>query len=202
MELSDIGTQQAKPIEATANAINQLLGYVATYLTDGITYRASNMHISAHSDAAYLNVSKARRCDGAHIFLYEDEPKPQYNGTILTLSKIIKPVMSSDAEAKISAVFITAKDMVPQLQTVIKMKWPNGMSTIQNNNSTSMGVTNKTIVPKCTKSMYMIFNWLCCRMVQGQFRFYWGLGTENFGNYSTKYHPPLYHNSLRPTRAG
>ena len=35
--LSNIVTQQAKSTEATDTAINQLLDYVATYQTDGIT---------------------------------------------------------------------------------------------------------------------------------------------------------------------
>ena len=58
--LSKIGNQQAKATEATDTDINKLMGYVATYPNNGITYRASNMSLAAHSDAAYLNVSKAR----------------------------------------------------------------------------------------------------------------------------------------------
>eukprot|EP00804_Cyclotella_cryptica_P031011 CCRYP_013601-RB/>CCRYP_013601-RB protein AED:0.37 eAED:0.20 QI:0/-1/0/1/-1/1/1/0/551 len=55
--LSKIGTQQAAATEATNSRINHLLDYCATYPNDGISYRASNMILAAHSDAAYLNVS-------------------------------------------------------------------------------------------------------------------------------------------------
>ena len=53
------------------------------------------MVLSAHSDAAYLNVSKARSRAGAHIILSEDVPVPKYNGPVVTIAKIIKCVMSS-----------------------------------------------------------------------------------------------------------
>ena len=49
--LSDIGSQQAAATEQTAAAIDQILDYVATYPNNGITYRASDMILAAHSDA-------------------------------------------------------------------------------------------------------------------------------------------------------
>ena len=67
--LSVIGTQQTKETEATAATISQLLEYVATYPNNGITYRSRNMHLAAHSDAAYLNISKACSHAGAHILI-------------------------------------------------------------------------------------------------------------------------------------
>ena len=57
--LSELGQQQASATEATNDAITQLLDYVATYPSNGITYRSSGMVLSEHSDAAYLNVTKA-----------------------------------------------------------------------------------------------------------------------------------------------
>ncbi len=52
--LSAISSQQANATENTAKAVNHLLDYVATYPTDGITYRASSMVLAAHSDASFL----------------------------------------------------------------------------------------------------------------------------------------------------
>ena len=73
--LSKLGQQQAAVTEATSNAITQLLDFVATYPADGITYCASNMVISAHSDALYLNARKTRSRAGAHIMMWEDVPQ-------------------------------------------------------------------------------------------------------------------------------
>ena len=73
---SDLGQKQALATEATNYAINQLLDYVATYPSGGITFRASDMVLSAHFNAAYLNVRKARSLAGTHIMLSEDVPYP------------------------------------------------------------------------------------------------------------------------------
>ena len=71
------------------------------------------MILSAHSNAAYLNVSCARSRAGAHIMLSENTPVPSLNRPVLSIAQIIKNVMSSAAEAKLSGLFICAKDMVP-----------------------------------------------------------------------------------------
>ena len=119
--LSAIGPQQAAATEQTAAAIDQILDYVATYPNDGITYRASDMILAAHSDAGFNNESKARSRAGAHIFLSENDPTPEWNGPILTIAQIIKFVMFSAAESELGALYITAKEMVPISQTLIEM---------------------------------------------------------------------------------
>ena len=67
--LSAIGAQQAAATEDIAEAIEQLLDYVATYPNDGILFRKSDMILAAHADAGFLNESRARSRAGAHIFL-------------------------------------------------------------------------------------------------------------------------------------
>ena len=117
--LSAIGDQQASATEQTTAAINQIIDHVATYPNDGITYQASDMILESHSDSGFNNKSKARSCAGSHIFLSENNPNPEWNGAILTISQIIKCVMSSASEAELGAIYITAKEMVPILQILI-----------------------------------------------------------------------------------
>ena len=118
------------------------------------------MVLSDHSDAAYLNVRKARIRAGAHIMLSEDVPVPKYNGLVLTITKIIKFVMSSAAEAELEGLYICAKDMVPLRQSLIEMGWTQPRSPIQCDNSTAIGVANETITPLKTKSTDIQFHWL------------------------------------------
>ena len=141
--LSAIGTQQAAATEQTAAAIDQILYYIATYPNNGITYRASDMILAAHSDDGFNNESKARSCAGAHIFLSENDPMPEWNGPILTIAQIIKFVMSSAAEAELGALYITAKEMVPICQILIEMGRKQLPSPIQTDNSTAAGVVKK-----------------------------------------------------------
>ena len=147
------------------------------------------MILAAHSDAGFNNNSKARSRSGSHIFLSKNYPTPKWNRAILTISQIIKFVMSSTAEAGLGALHITAKEMVPVRQTLIEMGWKQPLSPIQTNNSTAAGVVNKIILQRKIESMDLRFHWLRCSESQGQFRFYWASGHLNWGDYSTKHHP-------------
>jgi hypothetical protein len=81
---------------------------------------------------------------------------------ILTITTIIKFAMASFAEAD-AALFIAARKMVPQWQTLKDMGWSQPRSRFQTDNSTAVGVPKKTIVPKQSKMMDMRL-WLlqCC----------------------------------------
>ena len=153
--ISAISSRQAQATVTTEQAVHFLLDYVATYPNDGIVYQASNMILCAHADAGYLNESRSRSRAGAHIYHSEDEPYQRYNKAILSIAQIIKFVMASASEAELAALFITAREMIPQRQTLIGMGWPQPKSPIQTDNSTAAGVTNKTIVPRRSKMMDM-----------------------------------------------
>ena len=55
--LSTIGSQQASAPQHTNEAIGQILFYCATYPSDGILYRSSDMVLCAHYDAGLHNES-------------------------------------------------------------------------------------------------------------------------------------------------
>ena len=87
--LSSIGVQHASSTEKTAAAINQILDQVATYPNDGITYRASDMILAAHSHSGFNNEYKACSHAGSHTFLSENDPKPKWNGAIVLIAVAI-----------------------------------------------------------------------------------------------------------------
>jgi hypothetical protein len=118
------------------------------------------MVLCAHADAGFLNETNSRSRAGAHIFLSENDPFPRFNGAILSIAQIIKFVMASAAESELAVLFVTAREMIPHRQTLIAMGWPQPKTPIQTNNSTAVGVTNKTIVPRWAKMMDMRFWWL------------------------------------------
>ncbi len=111
--LSAISSQQAHATANTAKAVHQLLDYVTTYPSDGITYRASSMVLAAHSDASFLTEVGSCSRAGAHIFLSEDDPIPRDNGPLLTISHIIKFVMALAAEAELAALYSPRDDSPP-----------------------------------------------------------------------------------------
>ena len=110
--------------------------------------------------------------------------------------------MSSASESELGAMFTTAQEMIMMRQTLQEMKWPQPKSPLQRDNSVAAGVVNNTIVPKKLKTMDRRLHWLRCRESQGQFRYYWASGNLNWGDYSTKHYPPLYHESRRMQCSG
>ena len=107
--LSEFTQQHSSPTNDTNGDLILLLDYLVTYPDDGITYRASDMILSGHSDTDYLNVSQARSRIVSHIVLSEDVPVPLHKGPVLTIAQIIKNVMSISSEAELEGLFTIAK---------------------------------------------------------------------------------------------
>ena len=113
------------------------------------------MILSAHSNTVYINVPCPCSRAGAHIMLSENTPVPSINRPVLKISQIIKNVMSSATEAKLSGLFICAKAMIPLRNTLMEMGWHQPPYPVQCNKSIANGITNKTMVNKILKSMDM-----------------------------------------------
>ena len=156
------------------------------------------MILAAHSNASYLSESKARSRAGGHFFLSEDTTFPSNNGAILTISQIIKAVMSSAAEAELGALFINAREAVPMRHLLTEMGHPQPPTPLQVDNTTALGIVKQNIQPKRTKAMDMRYHWLRCRENQKQFRTYWRAGETNYADYVTKHHPAIHHKTIRP----
>ncbi len=127
------------------------------------------MILCAHAHAGFHNESKGQSRAGTHIFVSKNSPFLQHNGPVLSISQIMKFVMSSAAKAELGMPYTTAKEMPPLRQTLIKMGWPQPHNPIRTDNSTAIGVTNLTIVPWKTKSMDLCIWWLRCWESQHQF---------------------------------
>ena len=74
------------------------------------------MIIAVHSDALYLYETKSRSRTGGHFFCSANEIYPENNGAILTVSQIIKSVMTSAAESELVALYINSREAVPLQQ--------------------------------------------------------------------------------------
>ena len=98
--------------------------------------------------------------------------------------------MSSASEVELGAMFITAQEMVTMRQTLQEMKWPQPKPPLQTDNSAAAGLVNNTIFPKKLKTMDRCLHWIRCIEAQVQLRYYWASGNLNWGDYSTKNHPP------------
>jgi hypothetical protein len=91
-----------------------------------------------------MQASSMKPRAGAHIYLLEDDPFPRFNGAILSIAQIIKFVIASTAESELAVLFITAREIIHHCQTLNATGWPQPKRPIQTDNSTAVGVTNKT----------------------------------------------------------
>ena len=110
--LSSIAINQADPTEETMRRIKQFLDYAASQEEPVLTFCASDMVLSGHSDAGYLNEQHARSRVGGHWFCSEDRDVPNDNGAVLNIMQVIKAVMPSTTKAEIGGLYINAREAV------------------------------------------------------------------------------------------
>ena len=205
--LGTIAGQQAKATTSTMAAADWLLDYAATNPIATLRYCASDMQLYAHSDASYLSEAKARS-RGAGFYYLSDKSitphlpptsPPPLNGALHVVSKIMRNVMGSAAEAEIAAAYMTAREAVPIRTTLEELGHPQSPTPIQVDNTTCAGFANDTIKQKRTKSIDMNHYWLQDRTRLGQFLVYWRAGGLNYADYHTKHHSPTHHVNERST---
>ena len=86
------------------------------------------------------------------------------------------------------------------MQTIlIEIDHPQPPTPIQVDNSTAVGIANKSIKQKMSKAMDMRFHWMQDRIIQRQFEVFWKPGPTNLGDYHSKHHPVAHHQQVRGT---
>ncbi len=127
------------------------------------------MVLAVHSNASSFSEPVARSRAGGHFFCSSNVDDPPNNGAVLNISKILKAVMSSAAEAELDALYINAQEAIPMRHLLKEMGHKQPPTPIQTDNSTAHGVITNNIQPCHTRAMDMQFHWLQCRDSQGQF---------------------------------
>jgi hypothetical protein len=110
-----------------------------------LSYHASDMILAIHSDAGYLNETKAQSRAGGHFSLSSDVQNPPNNGAVLTIAQIIDVVMLAVAEAELGALFINAKEAMHMCCVLQEIGYPQPCTLIQTENSTAEGVINSRV---------------------------------------------------------
>jgi hypothetical protein len=172
--LSAIAAQQSSSTQAVADACNQLLNYVTTHPNAGLQYQVCNMILAVHTDASYLFEAGGKSRAVGHFYLTNQSNKNFNNKAVLTLSAIIKHVMSSASEAELSALYYGCK-MAASLCTTLKELGHNqaNPTPITTNDITAQGLTMDTMTVKASNSMDQRVFWLKCCDAQCQFKYLW-----------------------------
>ena len=101
--------------------------------------------------------------------------------------------MSLVAEAEIGAMYVNAREAVPARKILDEMGHRQPRTPMNTDNSSTHSIVTNNVQPKRTKAMDMRFYCLQCGEAQGQFRYYWRPGSQNWADYWTK-HLPAFHN--------
>jgi hypothetical protein len=101
MPMNVLASEQSNATEVTAEKVIKLLNYCNTHPETEIHYHSSDMILHIHIDASYLSENEAKSRAGGFFYMVNTtkNDKKLTNGAILIVSKIIKHVMSSAAEA-------------------------------------------------------------------------------------------------------
>ena len=143
--LNDLATCVTKGTQQTMKALTHFLNYCAANSEATVLYRASDMILHNHSDAAYLVASEARSRAGGFTYFGNSEDKVQIiNGPITVMVKIIKAVMSSAAEPEIGALYMNAQQLLPLRITCKELGHPQPPTPMRTDNITASGIINKT----------------------------------------------------------
>ena len=97
----------------------------------------------------------------------------------MTISKIIKNVMTSAADAEIRALFINLRQAIPAQTTVEEMGHTLPPTPIQIDNTTSLFFVMKNLQPKATNSTDMQHWFMRDLQDRNKLRYYWGSGKYN-----------------------
>jgi hypothetical protein len=199
MPINVLASEKSKATAITADKLIKLLNYCNTHPETKIRYHVSDMILHINSDTSYLSENEAKSRAGGFFYMGSNTntDKKLTNGAILIISKVLKHVMSSAAEAEIGAVFINSKEGAVLRTTLEELGHPQPPTPMETDNTTATGYSNGTMKQKLTKAMDMRFYWIKGRVKQGQFDVYWGPGYQNLADYFTKHHSPAHHKRMR-----
>lgn len=194
--VNKISSEQAKPTQATLEAVDRLLSYAARYPNAIIIIQASDMQLCVQSDASYLSERGARSRAGAILYfgLTDDG---NVNGAIDYISTIIQTVCSSVAEAEYAAIFLAGRETINARNILQDLGYPQKTTPFLCDNACAVGLANNTVKQKRSKAIDMRYHWTRDQVQQGKFSITWEEGAANLADYFTKAHPVHHHINMR-----
>ena len=150
-------------------AMERLLQFASTHRTGCKIFKPSDMILKAASDASYLSRPKSGSVAGSFHYLGIAGVPDFYNAPISVRSTAIPVVCASAAETEYAGVFCWAKILCSERNILDDVGHLQPPTPIACDNECAVGLSNRTVTPKHSKSIDMRFNWIQDRVRQGQF---------------------------------
>jgi hypothetical protein len=150
------------------------------------------------SVASYLSRPKSGSVSGSFHYLSRYDTPTFINAPISCSSYRIPVVCSSVQEAEYGGLFAAAKIALDERRILQDLGYPQPPTTILCDNEFAVGLAQRTLTPKLSKSIDMRFHWLQDRVRQQQFRVHHVPGVLNLADYFTESLPLYNHTQFAP----
>ena len=195
-----LSSQQSNPTEATMRAAHRLLGYAKLHPNHVLVFRPSDMLLRIHSDASFLNRPNSGSTAGGFHFLGTTDPN-FLNGPIFCHCTRIPVVCAAVSEAEYAGIFANLEIGADERSILESLGHPQPPTDVYCDNLCSVGLATDVVRPKKSKSIDKRFDWIKCRVRQGQFNIKWIAGSSNLADFFTKALPVHVHQALAPIYA-
>ncbi len=166
--------------------LERLLGFVSAHRNGMKIFRSSTMTLDVLTDASFLSRPNAGNVAGSFHHLARSNDPTFFNSPISVHSTRIPVVCSSVQEAEYGGTFAAAKIADLERQVLSDFGYLRPPTTIHCDNEVAVGLANKTIKPKMSKSCDMRFHWLQDRVRRRQFRAQHVRGVWSVADFFTK----------------
>ena len=197
--VTSIARTQASPTVDTMNRVEHLLQYVFSHQNHGITFVASDMIVTAHTDASYQSIPFSRsKLGGVHYCSNKNDPPTKVNGFFSVKSKIIPIVCAGASDAEYGAAFTNCQDAYFFRIVADALGYPQPPTPIYIDNDIARGIGDRTVKVKRSRSIEKCFHWLRDRVSFKDFELRRVSTKDNVADYFTKSVTPQRHDELMP----
>ena len=138
--LSSIKVRQSKATEKLEEVVKHFLDCCATHPNAGMKFIASNLMASLRSDVPYLCEPNSKSRTEGHFYLSKYKDIILNNRTVMTLSNIIKQVLSSASEAQTAAIFYKCKTALLHRVSFEEISHPRPKTAVTTDIITAFGL--------------------------------------------------------------
>jgi hypothetical protein len=193
-----IARTQAAPTEDTLQRVNHLLQYAASHPYHCIIFEASDMILTAQSDASYQSIPGSRsKAGGVFYFANANDPPSKNNGLIGVYSKLISVVCAGASDAEYAALFQIAQLMYFYRIVTEAVGYPQQASPIYVDNDVARGIADRSVKVKRSKSIDKSFHYIRDRVELEDIVILRVDTNDNLADFFTKALPPQRHIQLR-----
>jgi len=193
MQVAISKIKQMPSTKLQLDATHRMLDYWSTYPNGRITFKKSDMHLKAFSDASFAGESKARSRLGGMMYFGNDNDSPLLtgpifeNGMIDQKSSIYSQVLRSTPEAEYGGVYDYAQRCSYARSICESMKIPQKTTPIWTDNDIARKLINNEAKQRRTKVMDRKWHWINQQVEQGIFSIHRESGKTIIADIMTKF---------------